>query len=371
MRRIRSLICATTLLCGLTSSAGAEEPSQTAVPVGVVQAVRKPISNSFEFVGRIEAVNRVEIRARVKGYLDGVLFKEGELVAEGDPLYAIERGLFQAAVEEEQGALERSQAAYTLAQLQTQRAVQLLSRGSGTVVDRDKAVAQEAQAKGAVLTSEANLKTAQINLGYTDITAPIAGRIGRTSVTKGNVVGPESGPLTLIVSQDPMYVTFPVSQRELLRAEETQRDQKVDGIKVRIRFANGALYNEIGTINFVGVSVEKTTDTVTLRASIANPKDQLIDGQLVRVILEAGNPIEKVVVPQAALIADQAGVYVFIAEDGKAVVRRLKTGGELGPDVVVTDGLQGGEQVIVEGLQSMRAGVPVRAAPLPASLGGG
>jgi membrane fusion protein (multidrug efflux system) len=357
-------------LCGLVASASAEEPSQAAIPVGVVQAVRKPISNSLEFVGRIEAINRVEIRARVKGYLDAVQFKEGELVVEGDPLYQIERGLFQAAVEQAQGTLERSQAAYTLAQLQTQRAVQLFSRGTGTAVDRDKAVAQEAQTKGAVLTDQANLTTARINLGYTDITAPIAGRIGRTSVTKGNVVGPDSGPLTLIVSQDPMYVTFPVSQRELLRAEETQRDQKVDGIKVHIKFANGALYNEVGTINFIGVSVDKATDTVTLRATIANPKDQLIDGQLVRVILEAGNPVEKIVVPQAALIADQAGIYVFIVENEKAEVRRLKTGGELGPDVVVTEGLQGGEQVIVEGLQSVRAGASVRAAPLPASLGG-
>ena len=220
---MRSLTCTAALLCGFVSSASANETSQAAVPVGVVQAVRKPVTNSLEFVGRIEAINRVEIRARVKGYLDAVLFTDGQAVKEGAPLYQIEKGLFQAAVEQAQGALERSQAAYTLAQLQTQRAVQLFSRGNGTAVDRDRAVAQEAQTKGGVLTEEANLTTARINLGYTDITSPIAGRIGRTSLTKGNVVGPESGPLTTIVSQDPMYVTFPVSQRELLRAQDSQQ----------------------------------------------------------------------------------------------------------------------------------------------------
>jgi membrane fusion protein, multidrug efflux system len=370
MAEMRRLACVAALFCGFLGSANADQASQAAIPVGVAQAVRKPVTNSLEFVGRIEAINRVEVRARVKGFLDGVLFADGQTVKEGTPLYQIEKGLFEAAVQQAQGALERSQAAYTLAQLQTQRAVQLFSRGNGTAVDRDRAVAQEAQSKGAVLADEANLTTARINLSYTDIASPIIGRIGRSSVTKGNVVGPESGPLTLIVSQDPMYVTFPVSQRELLRAQDSQRDQKVDGIKVRVRFADGALYDQIGAINFIGVSVDKTTDTVTLRATIANPQNRLIDGQLVRVILEAGNPVEQTVVPQAALIADQAGVYVFIVEDEKAQVRRLKTAGELGPDVIVTDGLKGGEQVIVEGLQSVRAGAPVRATPVSPSLAG-
>lgn len=371
---MRSLICAALLLCGLSlSAAGAEAPQaspapQATVPVGVVEAMRQPVTKSLDFVGRIEAINRVEIRARVKGYLEDVLFKEGELVEPGTPLYHIERDLFEAAVEQAQGTVERSKAAYDLAKLTTARAVELLSKNAGTVVARDQAVAQEAAAKGTVLTDEANLTTAKINLGYTAITSPILGRIGRTGVTKGNVVGPESGPLTIIVSQDPMYVTFPVSQREFLRAQETQQSHKVEGIKLRVRFSDGTVYDQVGTINFIGVSVDRTTDTVTVRATIPNPKDELIDGQLVRVVLEAGKPVEQVVVPQAALIADQEGVYVFIVEDGKAVVRRLKTGGEVGPNVVVTDGLKGGEQVIVEGLQSVRAGIPVRATPLPTSL---
>jgi membrane fusion protein, multidrug efflux system len=367
---MRNLICAAALFCGFLTPAGAEQAQQAAIPVGVTRAMRKPVTNSLEFVGRIEAINRVEIRARVKGYLDTVLFTDGQTVKEGTPLYQIEKGLFEAAVEQAQGALQRSEAAYTLAQLQTQRAVFLFSKNSGSAVDRDRAVAQEAQTKGAVLTDQANLSTARINLGYTAVTSPITGRIGRTSVTKGNVVGPDSGPLTIIVSQNPMYVTFPVSQREFLRAEESQRDKNISGVKVHIRFSDGTLYDQIGTMNFVGVSVDRATDTVALRAEIANPKGRLIDGQLVRVILEIGNPLEQVVVPQAALIADQSGVYVFVVENETAQMRRIKTAGEAGPDIVVADGLKGGEEVIVEGLQDVRVGGPVRATPLPPSLGG-
>jgi membrane fusion protein (multidrug efflux system) len=176
-----------------------------AVPVGTVVAERKSVSKMFDYVGRVEAVSRVQITARVKGYLEEVLFKEGDLVKEGAPLYRIEKGLFQAAVEQAQGALERSKAAKALSAIQLDRAEQLVKSQAGTLVARDQAKAADGQANGAMLTDQANLDTAKINLGYTDINAPIAGKIGRTTITKGNVVGPESGQLTLIVSQDPMY----------------------------------------------------------------------------------------------------------------------------------------------------------------------
>ena len=217
------------------------------------------------------------------------------------------------------------------------------------------------QAKGAVMTAEANLRTAQINLGYTDISAPITGKIGRTSLTKGNVVGPESGPLTTIVSQDPMYVTFPVSHREFLEAQDGSGERDPKSIKVRIRFSDGSVYDQLGVVNFIDVSVDRTTDTVTARATIPNPRGVLIDGQLVRVLLESGAPKEAIVIPQSALIADQQGVYVFVVEDGKAAVKRLKLGGETGTDVVVEDGLSAGAQVIVEGLQGVRESPCARA----------
>jgi membrane fusion protein (multidrug efflux system) len=143
----------------------------------------------------------------------------------------------------------------------------------------------------------------------------------------------------------------------------------VGDIKVHIRFADGTMYGEMGSINFIDVTVDRATDTVLVRGTVPNPKGHLIDGQLVRVQLESGTPEEKVLVPQAALIADQEGVYVFAVEDGKAVVKRVKTGGGQGTDVVVDQGLDGGEEVIVQGLQGVRPGAPVKAAPLPATVG--
>ena len=217
------------------------------------------------------------------------------------------------------------------------------------------------------MAAEADLRTAKINLSYTDITAPIAGKIGRTNLTKGNVVGPENGPLTTIVSQDPMYVTFPVSQREFLQFKDSDPGPAVNTIKVRIRFSDGSIYDQVGVINFIDVTVDRTTDTVIVRATIANPKGVLIDGQLVRVILESGEPKHQIVIPQSALIADQQGVYVFVVGDGKAVVKRVKLGDETGTDVVVEDGLAAGTQVIVEGLQNVRPGIAVRASPVPQS----
>jgi membrane fusion protein (multidrug efflux system) len=341
----------------------AQQAQPSAVLVGTVYAERQSISNIRDFVGRVEATGRVDIRARVQGYLEQVLFKEGDIVKKGDQLYQIEKGLFQAAVEAAKGALERSKAAKTLTAIQLQRAQELLEKNAGTAVARDQALAADQQAQGQILADQANLDTANINLGYTDIASPIAGKVSKTNVTAGNVVGPDSGILTLIVSQDPMYISFPVSQRELLQAQLSGRMTDIAGIKIKIRFADGSTYKHEGTVNFIDVSVDRSTDTVLARATMPNPDGALIDGQLVSVAVEAGAPQEKVVVPQAALIADQQGVYVFAVEDGKAVVKRIKTGAESGANTVVEDGLKGGEQIIVEGLQGIRAGQPVQASP--------
>jgi membrane fusion protein (multidrug efflux system) len=187
----------------------------------------------------------------------------------------------------------------------------------------------------------------------------VAGRIGKTNITKGNVVGPDNGALAVIVSQDPMYVTFPVSQREFLRARAGGRQFDING-KVRLRFADGSVYPQTGRINFIDVTVDRSTDTVLVRAAFSNPDGALLDGQIVNVNLEAGSPEEKVVIPQVALIIDQEGMYVFVVKDGRATVNRVKTGGQSGTGAVIDEGLSGGEQVIVDGLQSLRPGAPVR-----------
>jgi membrane fusion protein (multidrug efflux system) len=365
---MRLAICAAASMFVGVVPTSAQQPAPTAVPVSTVLAEKKPITRTMEFVGRVEAISRVEIKARVQGYLEAVEFTDGALVKEGAPLYRIEKGLFQAAVEQAQGNLEVAKAAKILSTVQLQRAQDLFARQVGTAVARDQALAEDGRANGQIMTNQAALDTAKINLGYTEITSPIAGKIARTKLTKGNVVGPDSGALTTIASQDPMYVTFPVSQREFLRAQEEDHKVDVRGIKARLRFADGRIYDQIGSIDFVDVSVDRATDTILARAVFANPASSLVDGQLVRVNLEGGTPQEKVLIPQAALLADQGGTYVFVVVDGTAVVKRVTLGGRDGTDAIVESGLSGGEQVIVDGLQGVRPGAPVRASPMPESI---
>jgi membrane fusion protein (multidrug efflux system) len=343
----------------------AQEP--TAIPVGTVAAQLRPITQATEFVGRIEAIERVEIRARVTGYLQEVLFKEGDLAKQGDVLYRIEPDSFQAAVQQAQGAVLEAQAELANATAQLARTQELVKTDTASRALLDERQGKQKAAQGGVVIADANLKTANVNLGYTEITSPITGEVGRTKVTKGNVVGPDTGPLTVVVSRDPIYVTFPVSQRVFLNVEEeAARKAKGQGLAVRIRFSNGTTYDQVGRINFVDVQVDRATDTVLVRATLANPNGTLIDGQLVRVSVEGDAPVEKVLVPQTALIVDQQGPYVFLVEDGKAAVRRVKLGGDSGAYAIVDGGLKGGEQVIVQGMESLRPGSVVIASPAPA-----
>jgi membrane fusion protein (multidrug efflux system) len=363
---MRAIATAMVVLFGTVAPIVAQQnQAPTAIPVSVVAAEKKPVNKSFDFVGRVEAVQRVEIKARVTGYLEKVAFKEGDLIKAGTELYGIEKGLFEAAVGQAEGALAKDQAAKTLTTVQLQRAEELLQKQAGTQVARDQAFAADQSADGVLLVDQANLKTAKINLGYTEITSPIDGKVGKTNITVGNVVGPDTGPLTVVVSQDPMYVSFPVSQRDFLRAQETQNKVDLTGIKVTLKFADGTSYAHDGKINFVDVQVDKATDTIQVRATFPNPDYALVEGQLVRVMLESGTAEEKIVIPQAALISDQEGAYVFVVDNGKAAIRRVKTAGGSGTGVIIEQGLSVGDQVVVEGSQSLRPGVPVKASPLP------
>lgn len=370
MTVLRIVVANVALALSVVTSGQAQQP---AVPVvNVITAEKRPVTESARFVGRVEAVERVDIRARVTGYLEGVLFKDGDNVKTGAALYHIEKGPFEAAVQQAKATMLRARAQLDNAGIQRQRAEDLLRSGSGPVATRDDRVAAEKIAAGELAAAEAGVKTAEINLAYTDISAPIDGRIGRTAVTRGNVVGPDSGVLTTIVSSDPMYVTFPVSQREFVRIAPPDRERRagVGDFKVIIHLPNGPVYPHLGRVDFVDVKVDRATDTVAVRASLPNPDGRLVDGQLVQVSVEGDKPEERVVVPQSALIADQQGAYVFIVEDGKAAVRRLKLGQAVGGSVAVTEGLSGGELVVVSGMQSLRPGIPVMAAPAEKPVGG-
>jgi membrane fusion protein, multidrug efflux system len=367
---MRLLIITGAVLCMIVEATQGWAQQPAAIQVGTAAAERQLITEATEFVGRVEAMERVDIRARVTGFLQEVLFKEGAVVKEGDVLYRIERESFDAAVQQARGALLEAQGKYANATAQRARTEELVKTATSSRALLDERVAAEKGAQGEVVIADANLKTATVNVGYTEIVAPIGGHIGRSKLTKGNVVGPDSDVLTTIVSRDPMYVTFPVSQREFLNVEEAGRAQH-QALGVRIRFSDGSTYDQTGRINFVDVTVDRATDTVTVRATMPNPNGALIDGQLVRVAVESDKPEEKVVVPQAALIIDQQGPYVFTVADGKAVATRVKLGGESGPNAIVADGLKGGEQVVVQGMESLRPGSPVVASPAVAPLAGG
>jgi membrane fusion protein (multidrug efflux system) len=213
------------LLAGLvaTGAAGAALPQSTPggpPAVGIVEAIRRPISETSEFLGRIEAINRVNVVARVTGFLDARLFVEGAEIKKGDLLYRLERGPFEADLASKHGAVAQLQATLENAKLTTERARTLLGGPAGQQSTYDAAIANQRSLEAQVQSAQAQVQASRINLDYTKISSPIDGKIGRTAVTEGNVVGPSSGVLTTIVSQNPMYVTFPVPLRQGLQLRE-------------------------------------------------------------------------------------------------------------------------------------------------------
>jgi len=359
-------------------SATAVPPSaaaQQAPPpaVGVVAATRKPITQSTEYIGRIQAKDRVNIVARVAAFLDKVYFTEGAEVKSGDPLYRLEQGPFQADVQAKQASVAQFKAQLQNATVAYGRAKALLSTPAGQQSAVDQALANQQSLQAQVQNAEAQLQVSQINLGYTDIRAPIDGKIGRTAVTQGNYVSPGSGVLATIVSQDPMYVTFPVSARVVLGLRQRYAEKGGFAAAVlKVRLPDGRIYDQTGSIDFVDNTIASNTDTITLRGTIANPVlpsgagRELVDGELATVILEDRAPVEAIAVPRAAILSDQRGDYLYVVgADDKAEQRRVNLGQSSPTLAVVTSGLSEGENVIVEGVQRARPGEKV--APGPAS----
>lgn len=361
---MRSLPLILAAVIALGPAARAQPAAPPAPAVGVIQVAKEAVTETMSFIGRVEAIDRVNLVARVNGFLKERTFREGQEVKKDDLLFIIEREPYQAAVESAQAALASAEAAKLNADVQLARADDLLRTRDISPATRDQRKAEADMAAARVLEAQAALTQAQINLDYTLIRAPVAGRIGRAAVSPGNVVGPDTGPLALLVGQDPMYITFPVSQRVFLALRQAGRRGDGGRAQVRIRFQDGSLYDLVGQIDFVDVTVAQGTDTITVRARIDNPDRQLVDGQFVSVTVEGQEPEQRVVIPQSALLLDQQGAYVLVVEDNKAAVRRLKTGQVLdGGRVAVDQGLSEGDLVIVDGLQRVRPGLPVQAAP--------
>jgi membrane fusion protein, multidrug efflux system len=375
----RRLAAAGLIAIGLAAGpALAQQPPAKPPAVGVVTAVRKPVTQSSEYVGRIQAVERVNLVARVAAYLDERLFTEGAEVKKGDLLYKLEQGLFQDDVHAKQAVVTQLKAQHANAAAQLYRAKTLLSTPAGLPSNFDAATASEAALQAQIVGAEAQLEEAQINLGYTEIRAPIDGKIGRTSVTVGNYVTPSSGVLATIVSQDPMYVIFAVSSRTAIALGRHAADATDGGGSViKIRLPDGRMYGQTGTLDFIDNSVAGNTDTITLRGRVGNPRlaeskagavaRDLVDGEFVTVVLEDVLPVEAVTVPRTAVLADQSGEYVYVVDgDNKAQQRRIQFRPASPSDIAVTSGLAEGERVIVEGIQRVRPGQPVSPGPATA-----
>jgi membrane fusion protein (multidrug efflux system) len=220
--------------------------------------------------------------------------------------------------------------------------------------------------------ARAQLQTAEINLGYTEIRSPISGRIGRTAYTLGNLVNPASGVLATIVSQDPIYVLFPVSVRDLEIIREARRNEEggLAKIEIRVRLSNGKEYPQRGVWNLTDPQVDQQTDTLIMRAIVPNPERQLVDGQFATAVIRERREAPRLLVPQAALQVDQSGYYVLVVDDQhKVQQRRIQTGPNQDTDVVITSGLREGENVIVDGIQKVRPGQVVQEATLPTAGG--
>ncbi|MGE5548454.1 MAG: efflux RND transporter periplasmic adaptor subunit [Solirubrobacterales bacterium] len=356
--------------CGQKSSQQAQEKPP---PPGVLvaKAEQKDVHPTEQFTGRADAKDEVDIRARVQGFLDQRTFEEGQNVKAGELLFRLEQAPYTATVRQREADLARAEAEQNNARVQFDRAKQLLRTGNIPQSEADKREATFLTTQAAVKQAQAALDAAQINLGYTEIRAPIDGRIGRSQYTVGALVGPAAGVLTTIVNSDPIYVTFPVSQRELLDFRRKAAEQgRTRDVVVRLRMADGTAYKDQGKIDFLDVKADPGTDTVTVRALFPNPDNMIVPGQFASVSVVSAQPVLSVVVPQSALQIDQAGAFVMVVDgNGKVEMRRVQTGAAMEGGVVVDQGVQAGERVVVEGAQKVRPGQEVQVSEMPGPPG--
>ena len=352
----------TALVCLAAPTAMAQAPAGPPA-VGVIRAAEQQLTQTDEFTGTVQAVGRVALVARVSAFLEKRQFVEGAEVKKGDLLYLLEQPPFQAQ--------------HRNAELTLQRAQALLPTAAGQQSNVDAALASERALAAQIAGAQAQLEQAQINLGYTEIRAAIDGRISSTAVTEGNVVSPTSGTLATIVSQDPMYVNFPVSTRAVLalRARYVPKGG-FNAVVVKLRLPDGRIYAQDGRLDYVSPTTAANTDTITLRAVIPNPllklptaakeptPRELFDGEFVTALLEGVQPITVLGIPRAAVLADQQGDYIYVVDgEDKAQQRRIQLGQSTPSTAVVTAGLKQGELVITEGVQRVRPGEKVSPSP--------
>jgi membrane fusion protein (multidrug efflux system) len=371
--RYLGAIIATVLLLGLSAcddadNKAADAPKTEPPTVSVAGVNSKEIVRTSEFIGAVEAVSDVDLIARVEGFLQETLVEDGASVAAGDVLFRIEPENFAAARARAVADLEQSKANLALAAIEIERDTKLLATDtiSQSRYDATKATLD---AEAAIVDAKhADLRQAELNLTYTEIAAPFDGRIGKTRFSVGDVVGPASGPLASLVRVSPVYVGFSLSEGEFLSAVEriggdiSKVLNSENSPPIRLRLPNGELFDETGWLVFVDNKIDPATGTIALRGQFDNADGFLVPGIFVNVEIDAKKASAKLLVPQAAVQRDQQGDFVLVVgADGLVEQRHITTGQQVETDFVVEDGLQEGESVIVEGLQRVRPGVPVKA----------
>ena len=362
----KTAIAAFILSIGCAAAMAQAPPPPPAVTVSPV--ANRQVTETGDFVGRVVAIDKVDVVARVAGFIEQRNFTEGQLVKTGDLLFRIEQDTYKAAVDQQNANLAKAKATEVNANLQLQRSQTLVKNQNVPQATVDQNEATELAAQADVLQAQALLEQAKINLAYTEIRSPIDGRIGIANFTIGNLVGPTSGKLATIVSQNPIYVTFQASEADIIeyRHRVAASADKSPRVTIHIKLPDGSIYPYAGVTNFLDVQVEAETDTVVVRAQLPNPDGLLIPSGIVGVVVERGAPHSSLVVAQSAVQLDQAGHYVMVVDDAKKVeLRRITTGSDQGRDVVVTNGLKEGELVIVEGIQKVHPGQIVAATVAP------
>jgi membrane fusion protein, multidrug efflux system len=363
---VRPAVVPTWLL--LTALAGGvPATAQTPAPaVLVATAEMRDITTATEFVGRIKATDRVDLRTRVTGFLGPRLFKDGDPVTEGQLLFKLESAPFEAIVQQKHAAVQSAESSVQLAELQAQRGRELVRTNAVPQAQVDQRETDLTRANADLALAQASLREASINLSYTQIQSPISGRVGDATVSPGNLISPGTGVLAVVVKQDPIQVVFPVTQRQLLEIRRETSDIDLDTVVASLKLVDGSRYEQTGHINFIGVQADPRTDSILLRAVFPNPKSILDDGMSVRVVLEAAKPAQALVIPQAAILQDQTGSYVLAVEaNNKAVQRQVKAETQRDGSAVIRDGLHPGERVIVQGQGRVRPGMAVAPTPMP------
>jgi membrane fusion protein, multidrug efflux system len=342
---------------GGDATSAADKP----LPSVVVEAVTaRDVAGQTDFVGRTEASQRVDVRARVSGTLLKRPFEEGHEVTAGAVLFEIDPAEFQANLLSAEAQLAKAEASFNENDRNLQRYEVLLKKETASQAQYDIARSKADQSKADVEAAKAEVERAKLDLGYATITSPIAGRAGISDVDVGNLIGPDSGVLVTVLDLDPIDVMFSVGERDYLNYVEARKAGTAEDFTPQIQLANNKLYEFPGKVDVIDNKVDPATGTINVRLTFPNPDRILVPGQYVSVLLTRATPEKRVVVPQSAVQENQAGPFVLIVDgEGRIEARQIKTGDRIDTGVVVLDGLAEGETLVIEGIQKVRPGAEV------------